>query len=142
MFNSGEGIAFVIAGTKRIRQSAQISIVGLWTARWFLLESLLFRTGQSRLQGFRYRSRYFAFNTENVLQFAVVALSPKMLIRCRANKLHVDVHLVGCFLHAAFENVGDTKLTSNLTQIARPRGILLRRGIRDHLKRSDLREAG
>src|SRR5207247_11409395 len=121
-------------------QPEQISIVRLWTARWFLLDNLLFRTAQSRLQGFRYRGRYFAFNTENVLQFAVVALSPKMFIRCRANKLHVDVHLVGCFLHTAFENIGDTKLTSNLTQIAWPRGLLLRRGRRDDFECGDLGE--
>jgi hypothetical protein len=50
-----------------------------------------------------------------------------MLVRGCANELNVDVDLVASLLDAAFQDVGDTKLTRNFGQIARPRGVLLRR---------------
>ena len=49
-----------------------------------------------------------------------------MFVSCCANELHIDVHPIACFLHAAFEDICNGKLTSNLSQITWSGGILLR----------------
>ena len=64
-----------------------------------------------------------------------------MFICRRVNQLNIDVNEVRDFLHAAFENVRDSKLTGDLRQITGPRGILLRRSVRDDLHRTNFRES-
>src|SRR5439155_835075 len=95
-----------------------------------------------RLQCFGHGCRDFRFNAEDVFKFPIVTLSPEMLVGRRLNQLNVDVDLIGGFLDTPFEYVRDSKLTSNLRQIAGPRAILLRRSVRNDFQRTYFRESG
>ena len=47
---------------------------------------------------------------KDVVELAIVTLGPDMLVGGGTDQLHIDVHGVGDFLHAAFEDVGDAEL--------------------------------
>ena len=61
-----------------------------------------------------------------------------MRIRLSVNQLHIDPHLIGRFLHAAFKNVRDTKLLCDLGEFARFALIALRGSARDYFQIRDL----
>ena len=65
-----------------------------------------------------------------------------MLVGGGADHLHIHVHGVGDFLHAAFDDIGDAELLADLAQIVRRAFVLLGRRSGDHLQVGYLREAG
>ena len=70
----------------------------------------------------------------SVVQSAVVTFRPKMFVGSDADQLHVDVHGVGNFLNATFEQIGDAKLFPDLAQIVRRPFVFLRRITRHNFK--------
>ena len=58
--------------------------------------------------------RYFFLNSKDILQFAVVAVGPKMAIGFYIDELRCDTNLVTGLANAAFKNVVDFKLVGNL----------------------------
>ena len=58
----------------------------------------LLGAGELGIQLFGDCAGHFALDTENVLQLAIVAFRPKMIVACGADQLHVDVHGIAGFL--------------------------------------------
>jgi len=88
--------------------------MGFGIIRWFFPKRMLFCSRELRLQCFGHGGCHFALNAEDVFEFAIITLSPKMFVGGRANQLHVDVHLVASLLDTAFEDVRDAKLMGDL----------------------------
>jgi hypothetical protein len=61
-----------------------------------------------------------------------------MPIRRRVNQLHTHADLIGRFLHTSFQNVGDSKLFGDFTQIVPLTFVFFRGRARDHFKIRDL----
>ena len=64
-----------------------------------------------------------------------------MLVGGGTDQLHIHVHGVGDFLHAAFDDIGDAELLTDFAQVVRRAFVLLSRGSGDHLQVGNLREA-
>ena len=58
------------------------------------------------------------------------------------DQLHIDAHLIICFLDATFQEIGDAELVRNLGGTLRRVRVTLRRRTRDHFEIRDLREPG
>jgi len=56
--------------------------------------------------------------------------------------LHGDAHLIGRFLNAAFENIGNTKLLRDVAQIGERAFVFLCRCARDDFQSGDFRLSG
>ena len=56
--------------------------------------------------------RDLAFDREDVSQFSIVSVGPKMRVGQRVDQLHIHAHLIVRLLHAAFEDVHHTQLAS------------------------------
>ena len=92
-------------------QEKIIGHAGLSSAR---STSVLASAGDKlRLQRIGDFLRDFALDGEDIFHVAVVGFGPKMGIGAGIDELHVDPHLVGRFLHTAFENGGDAELLRN-----------------------------
>ena len=68
-------------------------------------EIILFRAGKFGVQLIGDRAGDFSFDPEDVVELTIIAFGPEMLICRSANQLHIDVHRVSDFLHAAYENM-------------------------------------
>ena len=68
----------------------------------------------------------FALNRKDVGQLAIKGLCPEMRIIRGSDQLHIDAHVIICFLHATFEEIGDAELVRNLRKILRCVFITLR----------------
>ena len=124
------------------RHPAEVGIVGVDILRRLRGDRFLFRAGQRCLQSLRDRAGDFAFDAEDIFQLAIVALGPEVFIGRGLDQLHVDVHQLAGLLHAAFENIRDAELLRDFRQVSGLALILLSRGARNHLQRTDLRESG
>ena len=82
----------------------------------------------------RNRLRNVAFDRENVSQFSIVGLGPKMRVGHGIDQLHIHPDLIIRLLNAAFENIHDAKLLCDVTQIFRRAFEMLRRGARNYFK--------
>src|SRR6266404_623569 len=64
-----------------------------------------------------------------------------MAIGQGVEQLHINVHLVVGFLHAAFENIGNSKLTRDLTQVFGSAFVALSRAARNYFQVRNLCES-
>jgi hypothetical protein len=69
--------------------------------------------------------RYFALDTKDINELAIVGLSPQMRIAGRPDQLDIDAHLIGRFLNAAFQDVRHAKLLRDLKKIFRRAFVML-----------------
>jgi len=76
-----------------------------------------FRAAQSRLQSLGDVGRDIAFDGENIVQLAIVALRPKMRVVPGIDELDMDSHPIAGFAHRAFENVRYAKLLCDLGDV-------------------------
>src|SRR5437016_1861989 len=83
-----------------------------------------------------------SFDRENIVQFAIVSLRPKMRVVLGIDELDMDTHPIACFAHRDFENVGHAKLSSDFRNVFRGTLESLGRGARDDLEIADPREPG
>ena len=82
--------------------------------------------------------RNLALDRENVGQFSIVCVRPKMRVGESINELHIHANLIVCFLHAAFENIRDAELLRNLREIIRRTFEMLSGCARNHFQIGDL----
>src|SRR5206468_744973 len=85
------------------RQSAQVSVVSRGVLRRLIGHSLLLGAGELGVELVGDGTGDFAFHTEDVIEFTIVAFGPEMFVGGSTNELHVDVHRIGNFLHTALE---------------------------------------
>jgi hypothetical protein len=85
--------------------------------------------------------RDLALDREDVLDVAVVALRPQVVVGGGLDQLHVDVHLVAGLLHAALENRGDAELHRDGLEILGLRLVALGRGAGNDLEVADAGQA-
>ena len=93
-----------------------------------------FRTGERCLQRLRNGLRNIALDRENVSQFSIVGLSPKMRVGHCIDQLYIHPDLVIRLLDAAFENIHDAKLLCDVAQVFRRAFEMLRRGARNYFE--------
>ena len=84
------------------------------------------RAGESCLQRLGDSFRDLAFDREDVGQFSIVSVGPKMRVGQRVDQLHIHAHLAVRLLHAALQNVRHAKLPRDIAQIVRSTLIFLR----------------
>jgi hypothetical protein len=78
-----------------------------------LLDRILLRGRELRLQLVGDGFGDLALNGEDIGQIAIVSLRPEMSVVAGVDELRVHPHLVGGALHAPLQQVSDTKLLSN-----------------------------
>src|ERR1700733_3638629 len=83
-------------------------------------------------------SRHLILQRQSILQLALIALGPKVLVRSSINQLCGDAHLVARAKHRSFHDAVHVQLTSNLRQRLACMFICHHRGARDHPQRADL----
>ena len=84
---------------------------------WLRRNRAPFGAGELRLQGFGDVRGNVAFDGENIGQFAIVSLGPKMGITFSIDKLDTDSHLIGRLLDGAFQDIRDTELFRDLRNV-------------------------
>jgi hypothetical protein len=114
-----------LSGFQSIRQATQIGIVCLRIICRFGGNDLLFLAREFRPQMLGNGFGYLAFDREDVGQFAIKSIGPKMGLINRFNQLHIHTHGIAALLHPSFQNVGNAKLPSNLGQVVRRAFIML-----------------
>src|SRR5690348_4794339 len=82
-------------------------------------ERLALRWHELDLERLDDRRRDFVLNSENVFEVAVEALRPDMLAADSVDELRVDPHTPARLPHAAFKNVGDPELLSEIADVHR-----------------------
>ena len=82
-----------------------------------------------------------ALDTEDIGELAVVSLGPKMGIGRCIDQLHCHAHLIGRSLNTTLENIQDTELFRDVTQVIRRALVFLRRSARDHFQIRHLGQA-
>ena len=98
---------------------ASVEIVGNKIAGGPFFNGSLFAGQKFRLQLVGNRFGNFTLDRENISQIAVIGLRPEMRVITRVDQLRVHPHAIGHALHAAFHQMGNAKLLSNLAQFAR-----------------------
>ena len=116
----------------------QVSIVRGGVVRRPEAESFLFGAAKVGIERLGDSSGHLPFHREDISQFAIVALRPEMRVRRRFDQLHIDVHRVAGFLHAAFEQIGYAELLADFAQVIRRAFVFLGGSARDDFQRSDL----
>src|SRR3546814_426840 len=96
-----------------------------------------FWRGEPGLQRSRDPARDLAFDAEDVVQGALVALGPEMMVGPRIDQLHRNQDVVADLLHAAFDDVRHAQFLRDLLQVVRVACVLLGRGARDYLQVTD-----
>ena len=89
-----------------------------------LLDRRLFRGRKLRLELAGYCLGDLALNGEGIRQLAIVLLSPQMSVGARVNQLRQDLHAVCRALHAAFQEMGYSKLSSNFPHVPRTAALV------------------
>src|SRR3546814_12666944 len=87
-------------------QSAQVVVVGPGIGGGHLGNGRDFWRGEPGLQRSRDPARDLAFDAEDVVQGALVALGPEMMVGPRIDQLHRNQDVVADLLHAAFDEIG------------------------------------
>src|SRR5262249_41420822 len=77
-------------------------------------------------------SSNFAFHSNDIIECAIIAFRPKMLVRYSTDQLDIHVNRVRDSLHTALKNVRCAKLLRDVAQIGSFAAILLRRRSRDY----------
>ena len=62
---------------------------------------------------------HFVLDREDVVEVAVVALSPQMVARCSLDELGRDTHPIACLANAALDDIGDAEFLSDFADIDR-----------------------
>src|SRR5262249_49368000 len=75
---------------------------------------------------------HLVLELEDVLERAVETVGPQMRPARRLDELRRDAHAVGCFAHAAFEHISNTKLATDLLHVRRMALVGETRVARDH----------
>ena len=97
----GPGCFFALA--PGLFRSAQIRVVGGGIRRRFLGEHFRFGAGEFGVERFGHHLCDLAFHSENIVEGAIVTFGPEMFVIRSANQLHIHVHGIGDFLHAALQ---------------------------------------
>ncbi len=121
----------------REKFSFEIKLVSFRIHRRCFRDRALLRAGKPCLQRLGDRFRDFAFDCENIRQFPIVSVSPKMCVGESVDELHIHPDLIARFLHAAFQNVGHPKLLRDLGKIVRCAFEMLRRCARNYFQIRD-----
>ncbi len=95
----------------------QVQVVGLQVGRAALLDRLLFFRQQLQLQGLDDCLRNLVLQREDVVQVAVVAFGPEVVVARRLDQLRRDAHATAGAAHAALEHVVDLQLPRHLRQV-------------------------
>src|SRR5215472_651092 len=115
-------------------QTPEVRVVSLCIVGWFSGQGSLLAARKLGLQRLSDCFCDLALDSEDVGQFPIKGISPKLgCINC-FNKLHVYTHRISDLLHAAFQNMGDAKLSCDLRQIFRRAFVTLRGCTGDHLQ--------
>src|SRR5207302_9039356 len=99
VFARGLSICLVTVLIVLDRETAQISVVRSSILRWPIGDGLLLAARELSVELLGDCARDFAFDSKNIIQFAIVTLGPKMFVGRGANQLDVDVNSVGDFLN-------------------------------------------
>ena len=102
----------------------------------------MFRLAQRRPHRRHDSLRHIALDGKGVVQRAVVALRPKVLVSRCVDELHVHAQAVPCHLHAALDDAANTKLGRNLLQRLGRVRVAHHGGPADDLEGRDLGELG
>ena len=93
-------------------------------------------------QGGDDRGRDLVLDGEDVLEVAVVALGPEVVVGLGVDQLHGDAHPLPDLAHAAFDDVLHAELGGELLHLDRP-ALELERGVaRDHEQLAEPRQLG
>src|ERR1700730_6441026 len=87
-------------------------------------------------------TRQIAFQLQNVLDFAVVAFRPNVLVRGGTNQLNANAHAVVDALNGAFKDAVHMKLLSKFRQLLDGALVTDYRRARDHLEGTDFGQLG
>ncbi len=124
------------------RKATQVGIVGGGILCRFGGDGFLFGAGKFEAELFGDGAGDFALHGKDVVELAVITFGPDVLVGGGADHLHIHVHGVGDFLHAAFDDIGDAELLTDFAQVVRRAFVLLGRGAGDDFEIGDLRKAG
>src|SRR5207249_10979167 len=81
--------------------------------------------------------RKLTLNRKDVGQYAIKCVGPNMRIAGSVEKLHVDAHSIATPLHAALQDMSDSKLPGDYPQIFWRTFVMLSGCARDHLQISN-----
>ncbi len=100
----------------------------------------LLRSAQFGLQSVRDGFCDFALDGKNVGYFPIERVRPEVSVSRSFDQLHINSHLIGRTLYAAFQNIRDAQLLGDLKQVIRRAFETLRGGARNYFQISNLRQ--
>ncbi len=124
------------------RDRAQVNVIRFRIFSGLLRNCLLLGAGELGVELVGNGAGHLAFHSKDIVEFAIIAFRPEMLVRGSANQLNIYFYGVGDLLHAAFEDVRHAQLFANFAQVFRLALVFHGGRARNHLERGDLRQPG
>ena len=124
------------------RDRVQVDVIRCCILGGFLRHGFLLGAGELGLELVGNGAGHFAFHSEDVVEFPIVTFRPEMFVVRSANQLHIHVHGISDFLHAALQQIRHAQLPADVAQIVRRAFVFLGRSARDDFERCDLRKPG
>ena len=103
------------------RDRVQVNVICCRILGGFLRHRFLLGTGELGLELLGNGAGHFPFHSEDVVEFAIITFRPEMFVVRSANQLHIHVHGIGDFLHAALQQIRHAQLPADVAQIVRTR---------------------
>ena len=116
----------LLVSFQRISQTTEVGIVSLRVVCRLSSDDLLFLTRELRPQVIGDGFGHFTLHREDISQFSIKGIGPKVGITGCFDQLDVYAHGIAALLHTSFQDVGHAKLLCNLGHICRRTFVMLR----------------